>query len=63
MRKLSVDIFVVFPVKEGSFNALYVIFCPGVYFVSRLKISRLVKTKSESYKTKNFKIQLDKRKE
>lgn len=56
MRKLSVDIFVVFPVKEGSFNALYVIFCPGVYFVSRLKISRLVKTKSESYKTKNFKI-------
>lgn len=56
MRKLSADIFVVLPVKKGSFNALYVIFCPGVYFVLRLNISRLIKTKLESYKTQNFKI-------
>ena len=56
MRKLSADIFVVLPVKKGSFNALYVIFCPSVYFVLRLNISRLVKTKLESYETQNFKI-------
>ena len=55
MRKLSADIFVVLPVKKGSFNALYVIFCPGVFFVLRLNISRLVKTKLESYKHKTLK--------